>query len=39
MHLFGSKLKKHFPDFRNPNDIDWVTNDKSKLKPYTKEEV
>jgi hypothetical protein len=39
MHLFGSKLiKKHFPDFRNPNDIDWITNDKSKLKPSTKEE-
>ena len=28
MHLFGSKLiKKYFPDFRDPNDTDWVTND------------
>jgi hypothetical protein len=28
MYLFGSKLiKKLFPDFREPNDTDWVTND------------
>lgn len=34
MYLFGSKLiKKHFSDFREPNDTDWVTNDQSKLKP------
>lgn len=34
MYLFGSKLiKKYFPDFREPNDTDWVTNDQSKLKP------
>lgn len=34
MHLFGSKLiKKHFSDFREPNDTDWVTNDQSKMKP------
>jgi hypothetical protein len=34
MYLFGSKLiKKYFSDFREPNDTDWVTNDKSKLKP------
>jgi len=33
MYLFGSTLiKKIFPDFRSPNDIDWVTNDISKLK-------
>jgi len=39
MHLFGSSLiKKYFPDFRKPNDIDWVTNDKSKLKESSKEE-
>ena len=32
MYLFGSNLiKKYFPDFREPNDIDWVTNDKSEL--------
>ena len=39
MYLFGSKLiKKYFPDFREPNDTDWVTNDKSELKTSTKEE-
>jgi hypothetical protein len=39
MHLFGSHLiKKYFSDFREPNDIDWVTNDKSKLKDSSKEE-
>lgn len=28
MYLFGSHLiKKYFPDFRIPFDIDWVTND------------
>jgi hypothetical protein len=28
MYLFGSKLiKKIYPDFREPNDSDWVTND------------
>lgn len=33
MWLFGSSLiKKHFPEFREPRDIDWVTNDISKLK-------
>ena len=38
MYLFGSQLiKKLFPDFRNPNDTDWVTNDPSKLKQSTKE--
>lgn len=38
MYIFGSTLiKKHFPDFRNPKDKDWVTNDKSKLKKSTKE--
>ena len=27
MYLFGSQLaKKHFKDYRNPNDMDWVTN-------------
>lgn len=39
MYLFGSKLiKKYFSNFREPNDIDWVTNDKSKLKKSTKKE-
>lgn len=33
MYIFGSNLiKKHFDDFRTPNDIDWVTNDESKMK-------
>jgi len=33
MYLFGSKLiKEYFSDFREPNDIDWVTNDESELK-------
>jgi hypothetical protein len=33
MHLFGSHLiKKLFSDFREPKDIDWVTNDITKLK-------
>lgn len=33
MYLFGSTLiKKYFPDFRNPRDIDWVTNDSAKVK-------
>lgn len=33
MHLFGSHLiKKHFGDFRTPNDIDWITNDESEMK-------
>ncbi len=33
MHLFGSHLiKKYYSDFREPKDIDWVTNDKSKMK-------
>lgn len=37
MHLFGSSLiKKYFADFREPNDIDWITNDKSKLKQSNK---
>lgn len=31
MNLIGSQLiKKHFPDFREPNDTDWVTNDKEE---------
>lgn len=39
MYLFGSKLiKKHFPDFREPNDTDWVTNDESELKNSTRSE-
>jgi len=39
MYLFGSHLiKKHFNDFRVPNDIDWVTNDISELKKSTKDE-
>ena len=34
MNLFGSTLiKKYFPDFRNPNDIDWLTSDLSEMKP------
>jgi len=38
MYLFGSSLiKKYFPDFRKINDIDWVTNDISKMKTSTKE--
>jgi len=38
MYIFGSTLiKKLFPDFREPNDTDWVTNDQSKLKPSTRE--
>ena len=33
MYLFGSRLiKKYFNDFREPNDIDWVTNDRKKIK-------
>lgn len=33
MYLFGSKLiKKIFPDFREPNDEDWITNNKDELK-------
>ena len=33
MYLFGSHLiKKMFSDFREPKDIDWVTNDFTKLK-------
>lgn len=33
MHLFGSHLIKNlFSDFREPKDIDWVTNDITKLK-------
>ena len=33
MYLFGSHLiKKMFTDFREPKDIDWVTNDVTKLK-------
>lgn len=33
MYLFGSQLiKKMFSDFREPKDIDWVTNDVTKLK-------
>ena len=33
MYLFGSKLiKKIYPDFREPNDSDWVTNDLSEYK-------
>lgn len=36
MYLFGSTLiKKLFSDFREPNDIDWVTNDETKLKKST----
>lgn len=39
MYLFGSKLiKQYFSDFREPNDIDWVTNDKSELKTSTPQE-
>ena len=39
MYLFGSHLiKKYFPEFREPNDIDYVTNDKSKLKTSKKGE-
>jgi hypothetical protein len=35
MFLIGSKLvKKLFPDFREPRDIDWVVNDITKLKPH-----
>jgi hypothetical protein len=34
MNLFGSTLiKKYFSDFRNPNDVDWITNDVSEMKP------
>lgn len=33
MYLFGSSLiRKYFPDFRKPNDIDWITNDVNELK-------
>jgi ribosomal protein L24E len=33
MYLFGSHLiKKMFSDFREPKDIDWVTNDVTKHK-------
>lgn len=33
MYIFGSKLiKKIFPDFREPNDEDWVTNIESEMK-------
>lgn len=33
MYQFGSRLiKKYFPDFREPNDIDWVTNDISEIR-------
>lgn len=33
MQIFGSTLlKKIFPDFREPNDIDWVTNDPAEMK-------
>jgi hypothetical protein len=33
MYIFGSHLiKKLFDDFREPNDIDWVTNDQTQLK-------
>lgn len=32
MYIFGSSLiKKHFNDFREPNDLDFVTNDPSKV--------
>lgn len=32
----GSQLvKKLFNDFREPRDIDWVTNDITKLRPHT----
>lgn len=34
MNLFGSTLiKKYFPDFRNPNDVDWITSHMSEMKP------
>jgi len=33
MYLFGSSLiKKLFSDFREPRDIDWITNDPSQMK-------
>ena len=36
MYLFGSHLiKKHFSDFREPNDIDWVTNNNDILPKST----
>lgn len=36
MKIFGSKLiKKIFPDFREPNDTDWVTNDISEYNKYS----
>ena len=39
MYLFGSKLiKKHFHDFREPNDTDWVTNVESELKESSPEQ-
>ncbi len=39
MHLFGSHLiKKYFPEFRTPKDIDWVTNDITKLKTCNRQE-
>lgn len=39
MYLFGSRLiKQYFSDFREPNDTDWVTNDKSELKTSTRQE-
>jgi hypothetical protein len=39
MYLFGSHLiRKYFADFREPRDIDWVTNDKSELRESSKEE-
>lgn len=39
MYLFGSKLiKNYFSDFREPNDIDWVTNVKADLPESSKEE-
>jgi len=39
MNLFGSTLiKKYFPDFRNPNDIDWLTSDMSEMKPSSPRE-
>ncbi len=40
MYLFGSQLiKKLFPDFRTPNDMDWVTNDNTVVLPTSTKDV
>jgi hypothetical protein len=39
LYPFGSQLtKKIFPEFRNPKDFDWVTNDQSELKKSNRQE-